>query len=121
MLIKDAYGVENKQISGVPSWLNSEKYEIDAKMDSSAADALRRLSEDQRKLEKQRMLRLSWRTGSNSRSIAKLESFPYMHWSLQRTAPNFTRLNLATRTRRDSNGLAVAPERALRFCDGARS
>ena len=56
MLIKAAYGVEDNQISGVPSWLNSERYDIDAKMDSSVADELRKLSEDQRKLERQRML-----------------------------------------------------------------
>jgi bla regulator protein BlaR1 len=56
MLIRNAYGVEDNQISGAPSWLNSEKYDIEAKMDSSVADELRKLDEDQRRLERRRML-----------------------------------------------------------------
>src|SRR5205823_777218 len=35
MLINAAYRVENNQISGAPNWLNSEKYDIEAKMDTS--------------------------------------------------------------------------------------
>jgi bla regulator protein BlaR1 len=56
MLIRNAYGVEDNQISGGPSWLGSEKYDMEAKMDSSVADELRKLSEDQRTLERRRML-----------------------------------------------------------------
>ncbi len=56
MLIRNAYGVEDNQISGAPSWLNSEKYDIEAKMDSSVADELRKLDEDHRRLERRRML-----------------------------------------------------------------
>src|ERR1700722_13255358 len=56
MLINAAYGVENNQISGGPSWLNSDKYDIEAKMDSSTADELRKLSEDERRVERQHML-----------------------------------------------------------------
>jgi len=35
-LIRDAYKVEDDQIVGAPSWLNSERYDIDAKVDNSA-------------------------------------------------------------------------------------
>ncbi len=56
MLIRTAYGVEDYQISGAPKWLDSEGYDVEAKMDSSVADELRKLSEDQRKAERQRML-----------------------------------------------------------------
>lgn len=56
MLIGTAYGVEENRISGAPSWANSEKYDIEAKMDSSVADDLRKLSEDQRTPARQRML-----------------------------------------------------------------
>lgn len=56
MLIETAYGVEENRISGAPSWANSEKYDIEAKMDSSVADDLRKLSEDQRTPARQRML-----------------------------------------------------------------
>ena len=58
MLIRVAYGVEENQISGAPNWLNSENYNVEAKMDSPAVDELRKLSEDQRKLERERMLQV---------------------------------------------------------------
>ncbi len=35
-LIRDAYKVEDDQIVGAPSWLNSRRYDIDAKVDSPA-------------------------------------------------------------------------------------
>ena len=56
MFIHAAYGVEDNQISGGPSWLNSDHYDIEAKMDSATADALHKLSEDQGRLERQQML-----------------------------------------------------------------
>ncbi len=56
MLVRVAYDVEDNQISGGPAWLNSDHYDINAKMDSATADALHKLSEDQGKLERQRML-----------------------------------------------------------------
>jgi uncharacterized protein (TIGR03435 family) len=56
MLIRTAYGVEDHQISGGPNWLDSDHFEVEAKMDSSTADALHKLSEDQRMLEREQML-----------------------------------------------------------------
>src|SRR5882762_6635695 len=56
MLIRNAYEVEDNQISGGPSWIESEKYEIEARMDGAVADELRKLGEDQSMLERQRML-----------------------------------------------------------------
>jgi bla regulator protein BlaR1 len=56
MLIRAAYGVEDNQVSGAPKWLSSEKYDVEAKMDSSVADELRKLSEDQRELTQKGML-----------------------------------------------------------------
>jgi bla regulator protein BlaR1 len=56
MLIRNAYEVEDNQISGGPSWIESEKYDIEAKMDGAVADELRKLGEDQSMLERQRML-----------------------------------------------------------------
>ena len=53
MLIRTAYGVNDNQILGAPNWLNSEKYDIEARMDSAVADGLRKLSEDQRNVERQ--------------------------------------------------------------------
>ena len=56
MLINAAYGVDNIQISGAPSWVNSERYDLEAKMDSSTADELRKLNEDERMVERRHML-----------------------------------------------------------------
>jgi bla regulator protein BlaR1 len=56
MFIHAAYQVEPHQVSGGPSWLNSDHYDIEAKMDSATADALHKLSEEQGILERQRML-----------------------------------------------------------------
>ncbi|MGC2171800.1 MAG: M56 and DUF3738 domain-containing protein [Candidatus Sulfotelmatobacter sp.] len=55
-LIQEAYGVGGQQISGAPDWVKSEQYDIEAKVDQSAADELGKLSEDQRNVATQRML-----------------------------------------------------------------
>jgi bla regulator protein BlaR1 len=55
-LIQEAYGVGDQQISGAPDWIKSEHYDIEAKVDRSAADELGKLREDQRSVATQRML-----------------------------------------------------------------
>jgi uncharacterized protein (TIGR03435 family) len=55
-MISMAYGVKSFQISGGPSWLPSERFDIEAKMDAATADALEKLSPDQRMLAQQQML-----------------------------------------------------------------
>jgi uncharacterized protein (TIGR03435 family) len=47
-LIKEAYGVEDDEISGAPNWLDSETYDVDAKVSSSDLAALEKLDERQR-------------------------------------------------------------------------
>jgi uncharacterized protein (TIGR03435 family) len=56
MFVQAAYQVEPHQVSGGPSWLNSDHYDIEAKMDSATADVLHKLSEEQGRLERERML-----------------------------------------------------------------
>ena len=55
-LVTNAYGVAGYQVSGGPDWFSTERLEIDAKMDSSVADALKRLGTDERTLTRQKML-----------------------------------------------------------------
>jgi uncharacterized protein (TIGR03435 family) len=55
-LVGRAYEIEDDQVSGGPSWVKSEKYDIEAKIDKPAADDLRKLSPHQRFLERNRML-----------------------------------------------------------------
>jgi uncharacterized protein (TIGR03435 family) len=47
-LIKQAYGVEDDEISGAPGWLDSETYDVDAKVSSADLAALAKLDEKQR-------------------------------------------------------------------------
>ena len=57
MLIRIAYGIEDNQISGAPGWVNSDKYDVEAKMDQATANEVRKLSEDnQQEPARQRML-----------------------------------------------------------------
>lgn len=55
-LIRMAYGVQDSQVSGGPDWINSERYNVQAKMSSSAVDNLRKLSPNQRDLVEKHML-----------------------------------------------------------------
>jgi uncharacterized protein (TIGR03435 family) len=55
-IIQRAYGAESYQISGAPDWVNSERYDIDAKFDTSVADELQKLSPGDRTLARQHML-----------------------------------------------------------------
>jgi uncharacterized protein (TIGR03435 family) len=47
-LIGFAYDVKDFQISGGPSWINSDRYDIDAKMEDSDVAAAKQLSPDER-------------------------------------------------------------------------
>lgn len=55
-LIGLAYDVRDHQLSGVPGWARSDKYDIEAKMDGAVADEVRKLTPDQSKAATQQML-----------------------------------------------------------------
>jgi bla regulator protein BlaR1 len=55
-LIRDVYRVQESQIAGPPDLLNSDKYDIEARMEKSVADELRKLDPMQSLPERQRML-----------------------------------------------------------------
>jgi uncharacterized protein (TIGR03435 family) len=59
-LIKEAYGIEDDQISGAPKWVGSQTYDIEAKVDGADAATLEKLSDDQSKLMFQSFLRDSF-------------------------------------------------------------
>lgn len=56
LLLQQAYGVQAYQISGSPEWTNSDRFEIDAKMEASVAEAFLKLSPDDRNVVRQQML-----------------------------------------------------------------
>lgn len=47
-LIRRAYGVSDYQISGEPEWVDSDAYDIEAKMDDAAAEAWQKLPDEDR-------------------------------------------------------------------------
>lgn len=47
-LIEAAFGIRDAQLIGAPAWLNSERYDINAKMSGETATALKSLSVDER-------------------------------------------------------------------------
>jgi uncharacterized protein (TIGR03435 family) len=55
-MIREAYGVRDYGLLGGPDRLNTELYDIEAKMESSVVDALAKLTPDQLKLARQQML-----------------------------------------------------------------
>jgi bla regulator protein blaR1 len=55
-LIQQAYGVEENQVLGAPSWVGSERFDMEAKVASSDTDALHDLNPDQRRLMLQPLL-----------------------------------------------------------------
>jgi uncharacterized protein (TIGR03435 family) len=48
-LLEQAYGVKDSQVIGAPAWLDSERYEIEAKPDHATGAAFDKLSPDQRR------------------------------------------------------------------------
>lgn len=56
MLLRTAYGIQDSQIAEAPSWIDSERYDIEAKADSTVNEELKKLSPDQAKPIKQHML-----------------------------------------------------------------
>jgi uncharacterized protein (TIGR03435 family) len=57
LLVQQAYGVGKDRITGAPDWLNSEHYDIEAKMDGAAAEELKTLAPDVVRAARQHMLR----------------------------------------------------------------
>jgi uncharacterized protein (TIGR03435 family) len=55
-MISIAYRVERFRVSGGPSWLPSERFDIVAKMDAATVDALGKFSPDKRVLAQRQML-----------------------------------------------------------------
>src|SRR6185437_4169201 len=55
-LIELAYNIKDFQLSGGPSWVNSEGFDIDAKIDDATANQIRHLSHDDQEARKALML-----------------------------------------------------------------
>lgn len=56
MLIEFAYDIKDFQLSGGPSWIDADRFDIDAKVDDSTANQIRHLPQDQQEAQKDLML-----------------------------------------------------------------
>lgn len=57
-IVGQAYRTEHMQLSGSPAWLNSEHYNVEAKMSPEVIDALQKLSLADQKLARQHILQI---------------------------------------------------------------
>jgi uncharacterized protein (TIGR03435 family) len=55
-LVEAAYHIGDDQVSGAPKWLNSDRYDVEAKMDASAAADLQKLNREEQDAARQQML-----------------------------------------------------------------
>lgn len=55
-LIQIAYHIQDSQLAGAPDWMNSAKYDVNAHVDKTDQDDLKKLNEDQRGVIGQEML-----------------------------------------------------------------
>jgi uncharacterized protein (TIGR03435 family) len=76
-LIGIAYGIRHsEQLSGGPSWADSDRYDVEAKMDESVADELQKLSRDERNAIRQKMLQELLATRFNVKVHHESREFP---------------------------------------------
>ena len=57
-LFQNAYGVGKDRISGTQDWMNSERYDIEAKIDPARVDDFKKLTPAEMKLARQYMLQM---------------------------------------------------------------
>jgi uncharacterized protein (TIGR03435 family) len=56
LMLQVAYGVDAQQITGVPKWIRSANYDVEAKMDLATFDQLSKLDDEQRDAKQRLML-----------------------------------------------------------------
>jgi uncharacterized protein (TIGR03435 family) len=76
-LVKDAYGIyEDNRFVGAPNWINSDHYDMEAKMESSVAEQFRKLPRAQRIAAEQHMLQVLLEERFNLKVHPETKEFP---------------------------------------------
>jgi uncharacterized protein (TIGR03435 family) len=118
-LIWVAYGVQEYSLSGIPDWLNSERYDVEAKMDQSVADALSKLTPAQLKLARQQMLQTLLAERFNLKVHREAKDEPVYFLVIGKNGPKLqhaktgktaTLLNADGTPARDSENMQIIPE-----------
>jgi uncharacterized protein (TIGR03435 family) len=90
-LVNNAYytGLQ-LQISGLPGWANEDRYDVEAKMAPEVADALTKLSDDDRALARSQMMRLLLRDRLNFKAHVDMKEVPAYDLVIGKNGPKLT-------------------------------
>jgi uncharacterized protein (TIGR03435 family) len=76
-LVKNAYGIyDDHRYLGAPNWIDSDQYDLEAKMESSVAEQFGRLARAQRILAEQHMLQVLLEERFNLKAHRETKEFP---------------------------------------------
>ena len=94
-LIHQAYGIyEDYRYSGAPNWIKSENYDMEAKMESSVADAFRKLPSAQREVALERMFQVVLAERFNLKVHRETKELPVYFLVVARGGPKLTESKL---------------------------
>ena len=88
-LVAGAFGVGNDRIVGMPGWLSTDRFDINAKMDAATADALKKLSTDDRRAAQQHMLQALFVDRCKLAFHRETKELPTMTLVLGKNGPKF--------------------------------
>jgi uncharacterized protein (TIGR03435 family) len=88
-LIQAALGVSPDRIIGLPGWLSTDRFDVNAKMDPEVVDALKKLSQDDRKTVQQNMLQALFADRCKLKFHRETKELPTFALSLGKNGPKF--------------------------------
>lgn len=113
-LIRTAYDVKDYGVSGNPDWVNTELFNVEAKAETSVADALSKLTPEQLKLARQGMLQALLAERFNLKIHRETKDEPVYLLVVGKNGPKFQNANSGdTHTFPGADGSAVRGQIAL--------
>jgi uncharacterized protein (TIGR03435 family) len=88
-LVASAFGVLPDRISGMPDWLNSEKYDVSTKMDPSVSEALKKMSADDKKTAQQLMIQALLADRCKLKFHRETKELPVYTLTIAKNGPKF--------------------------------